>query len=703
MYRLIFLLCGVLVIFNTSFSQVENDELLGINISFNNYFNYADFKQLQGVPNCCPRFDFGYDSKLSYALFYRQYLEQSYFFQFDLRYTQLSSKFEATETETFGGRDGFFNGEFTHYLQSQINMISIIPSFAYETNKLILGLGVGLSYFINKHYSQREQITKPSNRGTFLDSLGNDTGSRIRNANSGKLPSQNDFALSVIPRLSYKLPINNSNSIYLEPTISAEINVLKISENMNWRSFNLSAGLSLIFELNKEENKLELSEIKNIGLISLDTLEIMTHKDYKIKSKFDSIFKPSYINPIDTIVGKVQEIKNKSSYIKGQTIIEYDTLVIKKKLTIRKTKFRYDTVFVDSKQEYINFAINDTSNNIVDKINISEIIASDEIPILNRIFYDKNQNFISDSFLANSANKLPYYNLFNVLKERYQASKNKIILRLIATNNQLSNDSLRLELLRKFLVEKLNINDDAIKLNIDSNLSSNNKYSIIELLTDDLIEPLTSKDTIKLVKNNILNLKIDANLKNKSNPLELNIYMDSTLIYSEKLDPQTKDISLDMNTLINKITPTATFLKIILQSDNLADIIANEKIIKINYKSLQKFEILEQNAPEQLTRFLINFEYNSNELDPNNIAIIKNINKNIKQNSLVEVIGYTDDIGNPEFNKVLSLQRAKEVAKYLNSKNINIIGAGINTKYQKLDTPESKIYSRCVEIVIKNN
>lgn len=74
----------------------------------------------------------------------------------------------------------------------------------------------------------------------------------------------------------------------------------------------------------------------------------------------------------------------------------------------------------------------------------------------------------------------------------------------------------------------------------------------------------------------------------------------------------------------------------------------------------------------------------------------------------IQIFGYTDSTGSPEFNLKLSDQRAISVEKYLESKGLNMsrfkmVGMGIADPIATNDTPEGRSQNRRVEFAITAN
>ena len=122
----------------------------------------------------------------------------------------------------------------------------------------------------------------------------------------------------------------------------------------------------------------------------------------------------------------------------------------------------------------------------------------------------------------------------------------------------------------------------------------------------------------------------------------------------------------------------------------------------------QKYAEILEVLPQKPESYLLFFGFDNATLDAKQLAELKNIVQRIKANNSVKVIciGHSDSSGDKEYNKILSLQRARKVAETLVAYSID--KSLITVKYygdaNPLDTSntkEGKAKNRRVEIILK--
>jgi len=127
--------------------------------------------------------------------------------------------------------------------------------------------------------------------------------------------------------------------------------------------------------------------------------------------------------------------------------------------------------------------------------------------------------------------------------------------------------------------------------------------------------------------------------------------------------------------------------------------------ISMDYSSITKKRSIEQPDYSINKYSLILFDFDSPVVtDVNRRVIDKFIVPFINLGSTIDIYGYSDRIGNPTYNKQLSLQRATAVRDYIHLKNrnvpINVYGLGDEAEIFDNDLAVGRQLSRTVQILV---
>ncbi len=102
---------------------------------------------------------------------------------------------------------------------------------------------------------------------------------------------------------------------------------------------------------------------------------------------------------------------------------------------------------------------------------------------------------------------------------------------------------------------------------------------------------------------------------------------------------------------------------------------------------------------------LILFDFDRATVSPRNRAIIREVTKSITPKSSVSIVGYTDALGEAEYNVKLSQQRAdavrKNFGKALDNIDVTTRGVGSTQLLFSNETPEGRFYCRMVQVIIE--
>ena len=223
-------------------------ESYGVYGSFGANIQSADFRALPGVPSCCPRYESGSGPGLSLGAFYT--LPLGDLLSIDLRagYASLGGSLATTE-ETMVLHDSVaVRGEFEHRIDAKLGAMELTPSLRMTLPggfDLRLGLDVGM--LLAGDYTGAETIVQPDGAGTFIDSRGNDSHSRVRNVSSGEIPNASLLRLGAVGGVSCGFPLNAGRTMMLAPEISYSLGLTSIAGDLSWRVNTLRFGASLRF------------------------------------------------------------------------------------------------------------------------------------------------------------------------------------------------------------------------------------------------------------------------------------------------------------------------------------------------------------------------------------------------------------------------------------------------------------------------
>ncbi len=198
----------------------------------------------------------------------------------------------------------------------------------------------------------------------------------------------------------------------------------------------------------------------------------------------------------------------------------------------------------------------------------------------------------------------------------------------------------------------------------------------------------------KLSNINTYTTQIIGNIKSK---LEQLLQSSSTTINSK---PVVQKYSIDrIDSGQNKQVQISEEQDELLEDKN----ISNENLSDNNGDHLDKLGVVPKQIPDK--NIIIYFRYNSNELSDDALIKLDEAAEIMSQNPYTNIIikGYTDIIGNYDYNKGLSLFRADIVKSFLTGKGINptkikTIGMGPENPIDTNDTAKGRRNNRRVEI-----
>jgi hypothetical protein len=202
----------------------------------------ANFSQLPTIPSCCPGFTGGFGAGLAVGGIVEIPIARKWMAGVRVGYEDRSATLTATEATTLIAGNEIVDGEFTHTLASTLGYVAASPFVGFRLPKRVtLLMGLTAAIPITAKYDQREEVTQPSDRGTFSN------GSRIRNASAGDLPQKNTFDVALFGGISIDVPLSKARTSFISPELTYAMSVTPIVSGVSWSSTMLRLGATVTF------------------------------------------------------------------------------------------------------------------------------------------------------------------------------------------------------------------------------------------------------------------------------------------------------------------------------------------------------------------------------------------------------------------------------------------------------------------------
>jgi outer membrane protein OmpA-like peptidoglycan-associated protein len=679
----------------------------GINLNFHT----AQFTNLPGIPNCCPRFESGFGLGYNFGVLYEHRLGKALSLGVRLGLHSLSGTLSAEEPTTVITPTGPLDGVFEHTVESGFMNLGFEPSLIYSlAPRFSISLGMRAGQNLTYTFSQVETIIQPEGVGTFMDEDGNDTRKRTRNEFEGDLPDASTFQMALFSGLSYELPLNSDNTLRLVPELFYYHGLSNMVKDTDWKVHSLRLSVAIKYAPLSKPVKTDVFK-----------------KEFKIDSvriESDMITEVTYKRGIENLENHIGETD--LEIIHTSIVSRVDTLLIPKMYSLNGT---IEAVGVDN-------AGNEIPNPI---FKIEEFISNRLDPLLNYVFFEDNSHTLPvryKSIRADEARQFDltdlfrdstlqiYHNILNIVGERLNMYPNAKVV-LIGCNADLGTESKNLELSRKraetvrdylvnvwrisperFKIEAKNLPDKPSIPKTEADKIAENRR--VEIYSDDyrILEPIFIEKIDRTSNPPIVRFKLtgqsDAGLKS----WELNAYQssDDDNVFAESGDVNLVE-SIDWELAqFQKIIPKSP--EPLIYSLKLVDKYGNVKSIENQSKEIEVMTVKQKRSEQigdyEIEQFsLILFDFDKHVIADNDKTIIEFIRSRLKKESELEILGYTDRTGIADYNKKLSERRAETTRTALQRQDAKVAGFGNERLLYNNELPEGRFYCRTVNIIVK--
>jgi outer membrane protein OmpA-like peptidoglycan-associated protein len=678
-------------------------------------FHHADFKRIYDCPGCSPGYRNGFGQGWAIGILYEHPINKVLSAEFRLSYLDFSGKLTRDEPIMLSVNNKAVEGMIEHTFDTKLNAIGLIPLIKYKPLKnFSINLGFHIGYLIDKSYSQKEEISSPKGFGTFIDSNGVDTKTRVRNEFSGELEKAVPVLFSPMIGFSYKVPMNKNGTLYAEPEIFYSYSLNNIVDDDLVSKWNLSAvriGLSLKYT---PDNTVKIIE-KFEELYFIDTVQIET----------DLIDRDIIVKGIETYSTDIIEQKNVK--LTRTSITRTDT----SKVTI------IHTLSCNVKAVGVDSSGNEIEN---PKFIIEEFTTRKLSPLLNYIFFDDNSSelpekyvrlanhevryFSADSLFYNSTLDL-YYNVLNIVGKRMhlnpfakitlvgcnsdqgleKGNKTLSYERAVAIKDYFTKtwliDEYRIQITTRTLPEKASLPAD------DFDKMAENRR--VEIHSDDysIIEPIFLQNIVRTSNIPIARFKMEAN--STAGVLEWNLNVShisnqerhNIKVHSNQAVPRFYDIEINKHQQFMPKSDAPIFFRLSVSDKKGNHCLTPIFDIPVDITTIREKRELTIDDYEIEVYNLILFDFDDYKISKENLKIIEFVKSRMRQQSEVEIRGYTDRLGEDEYNKILSGKRANQTKSLIERPEALTEGLGETILLYDNDVPEGRFYSRTVEIKLK--
>ncbi|MFM6956327.1 MAG: OmpA family protein [Ignavibacteria bacterium] len=651
-------------------SSTVNKEVLfrgGVSINPSLYVHSADFAGLPDIPTCGPAYSgaSGFSGSLGLDFMY-DIESMPLFFHSRIDIKGIPGNFSQTEEiliDDPNANPSFQTATLGYALETSFYSLglSLLANYTID-DRIFVGGGLRFGLLMSPTFEQREQLLSPSN-AFFIPQ-----NTRTRNEYSGIIPGFSGFETSLVLNAGYSFPMNKTNTMQLIPQLGYELPLLNVlSTSDSWKVHTLRFGLTIGFSYTTEDDvpiEIELNKPTNIPQIAIT-------KPVKPKEKVTENLSSRLESPLSVAIFDKQGNK------------------VENKLDVEKKVAR--NMF-----SMINYIFFDSGS-----VSIPERYK--------RISQEEQRKFSVDDMQADSALQL-YHNMLNILGKRLQSSpQSTIILTGTNSNNGIEAENLqmsqqRAEVVRDYLVNVWEIDNNRIQVKSRNLPEEPSRTSTgygdeenrrVEITSDnpDIFLPVKFIDTSFNIVNKDIRIGTERINKDNLQRWELRAFAGGKTAVLQSGQTMADTLQIDISPISFAISKSNKLELKLVSIDAEGNVrLLGENTIPITQTIANKNRVEKYN--------LITFGYNSTAVNDANNYIIEDVKKNILPTSTLTLTGHTDRTGNPQYNKDLSLKRAKEISRFFTANQMVTEGRGFDDLLFPLELPEGRFYSRTVRIIV---
>lgn len=616
----------------------------GADVNANIYF--ADFKQFEGVDNCCTNFGnttgLGYNVHAGFEyLFPSKLLGMPWRLDLSIAYSDLSAAFsEEYEIANIIQGNTYTKAVSEFILEPSIQAVIFDPGIFFnpiDDVPLSIRAGFQVGFLTGKTFTQEEKLVSPPN--VYFEN-----GTRVRGQFSGEIPNASSqyFALSIGAR--YKAADFGNFALY--PQLRFNYGLTDIVNGLDWKASALQGGLSLVYNFPGKE------------LPPPAEPPSPPMPDAPVPPKKGQLVLGITTEHNDAFVGNTIDIP----YIHYESRIDYYLLPyiffdLNSDRPITAKSSANNIGEVEAQSEMIKSAAEYLAAN--PGINVNLMVSS----------LESEKQEVIDSRITNITNELTYFNV----------PINRINVNRITVN---PNDFEHDELLKENIFIKLEMSD---------------KTDLIHHLFTQTIK----KETIGT---NTLKIKPEIQTSHSLSAFDGKLYKDKNLIKSFNDLGTEINLNNTQELIAEEFSPYTINIEITAKNTGGAKEIA-AKTIEVNSfeeRRITENNIFKEDINDYSQYLLCYFDFDKHEPKTINREVLDIVRTALNQDKEVVLLALTDNIGTEKYNNELAQRRGNAGLQLIGSKEkkINVV---IPEKHIfGNDTPIGRMLNRTVIVRIKN-
>ncbi len=622
----------------------------------------ADISRLPGVPNCCNSFmdgngiGFGIGALAGYRL--------SDLLALELRggYLMYGGTLSAMEGTTVILDSQEVAASFEHLLETNLATLSLEPLLVLTPVKdLSLKAGISSGFVVSKAFDQREELREPADRGTF------ENDSRTRNIRIGDIPQVSSLLTSLLFGVGYDLPLNKRGTWIATPEAFYSIGLTPIVQDSTWSVNSIRLGVSVRYS-------------------SAPPLPVAPP-------------------PFPVLADDPPPLP------------DADLPMLAASVTAEG---------VDAEGNTLPLV----------RINVEEFISTHMRPLLNYVFFAEGSSALPDrytrltpeeteDFSAERLFNIPtiptYHHILNIIGQRMLEHPEAAIT-LVGTNidrgveqNNLALSRDRAETVRNYLRDIWRIDTSRIAITFralpekPSNMERPDgveENRRVEVYSDtwEILEPVVTNDTLRTVDPPVIRYSPAVIAEGGLAEWTLKVMQGDVLLkeFSGKRSVPSR-VEWNIEQEQGSIPRTDEPLIYTLTATDLQGQTATSQVQSMDVEQLTiQTKRRERIADKEIDRYsLILFDFDRADVAGANTRISKFIRDNISEEAEVTITGYTDRIGEEDYNRRLSERRAKSTAESLEEGEADVSGLGESVELYDNNLPEGRFYSRTVNVIVE--